>query len=89
MYEGEHTIVELRCDNSLMKTMIDRFGEDISTKPYSMTQFKATVEVSATPTFYGWVFGFGGKIGILNPKTVKEAYKEQVKQVLAGLEETK
>lgn len=87
MYEGEHTVVELKCDNSLMKTMIDRFGEDISTKPYSMTEFKAAVKVSATPTFYGWVFGFGGKIGILSPKEVKEAYKEQVKQVLDGLEE--
>jgi predicted DNA-binding transcriptional regulator YafY len=89
MYDGEHIVVELKCDNSLMKTMIDRFGEDIATKPYSMTEFKATVEVSASPTFYGWVFGFGGKIGILSPKEIKEAYKAQVVQVLKGLEETK
>lgn len=89
MYDSEHIVVELKCDNSLMKTMIDRFGEDISTKPYSMTEFKATVEVSASPTFYGWVFGFGGKIGILSPKNVKEAYKAQVKQVLAEVEGSK
>ncbi|MDD3489451.1 MAG: WYL domain-containing protein [Paludibacter sp.] len=89
MYDSERTIVELRCDNSLMKTMIDRFGEDVSTKPYSMTEFKATVEVSASPTFYGWVFGFSGKIGIISPKEIKEAYKDQLKQVLNGLEESK
>lgn len=86
MYEGDHIIVELKCDNSLMKTVIDRFGEDVSTKPYSMTAFKAIVEVSASPTFYGWVFGFGGKIEILSPKEMKAAYKEQVKQVLISLE---
>lgn len=89
MYDGEHIVVELKCDNSLMKTMIDRFGEDIATKPYSMTEFKATVEVSASPTFYGWIFGFGEKIGILSPKEIKEAYKEQVVQVLKALEDKK
>lgn len=86
MYDSEHIVVELRCDNSLMKTMIDRFGKDVSTKPYSISEFKATVEVSASPTFYGWVFGFGGKIEILSPKNVRETYKEQVMQVLKELE---
>jgi len=87
MYDGSHTVVELKCDNSLMKTMIDRFGEDVSTKPYSLTEFKAIIEVSASPTFFGWVFGFGGKISILSPNDIKETYKEQVKQVLDGLED--
>ena len=87
MYDSSHTVVELKCDNSLMKTMIDRFGEDVSTKPYSLTEFKAIVEVSASPTFFGWVFGFGGKISILSPNDIKETYKEQVKQVLDGLED--
>ena len=45
------------------------------------------VEVSASPTFFGWVFGFGGKISILSPNDIKETYKEQVKQVLDGLED--
>lgn len=87
MYDSSHTVVELKCDNSMMKKMIDRFGEDVSTKPYSLTEFKAIVEVSASPTFFGWVFGFGGKISILSPKDIKETYKEQVKQVLDGLED--
>lgn len=87
MYDGSHIVVELKCDNSLMKTMIDRFGEDVSTKPYSLTEFKAIIEVSASPTFFGWVFGFGGKISILSPNDIKETYKEQVKQVLDRLED--
>ena len=30
MFSGEKVLVDLRCDNSLMKTMVDRFGEDVT-----------------------------------------------------------
>ena len=30
MFSGEKVFVDLRCDNSLMKTMVDRFGEDVT-----------------------------------------------------------
>jgi len=80
MYDGSHRTVELRCDNSLMKTIIDRFGEDVPTKPYSMTDFKVTVEASITPTFYGWIFGFGKKLEILEPQDVKAGYIQQLRE---------
>jgi len=32
----------------------------------------AIVDVSVSPTFYGWVFQFGGKMSILGPDEVKE-----------------
>ena len=31
MFSGEKVLVDLRYDNSLMKTMVDRFGEDVTT----------------------------------------------------------
>ena len=31
MFSGEKVLVDLRCDNTLMKTMVDRFGEDVTT----------------------------------------------------------
>ncbi len=38
LYDGQEVItVDLRCDNSLMKTMIDRFGEDVKALVYDMT----------------------------------------------------
>ena len=45
-----------------MKTIIDRFGEDVQTLAYDVTSFRVLAEVSASPTFFGWVFGFGGKV---------------------------
>ena len=68
-------LVDLRCDNSLMKTMVDRFGEDVTTLAYDMTSFRVQTEVSASPTFFGWVFGFSGKVQILAPESVKEQYR--------------
>ena len=32
MFSGEKVLEDLRCDNSLMKTMVDRFGEDVTDK---------------------------------------------------------
>lgn len=79
MYDGDNVTVDLRCDNSLMKTMIDRFGEDVTTLAYDMTSFRLITEVSASPTFFGWVFGFGGKVQILAPVEVKEQYRQMIR----------
>ena len=43
-----------------------------------MTSFRLITEVSASPTFYGWVFGFGGKVQILAPQEVKEEYYRMI-----------
>lgn len=78
MYDGEETTVELQCDNSLMKVVIDRFGEDVDTKSMSDGTFLARLTVSASPTFYGWVFQFAGLMKIVSPKAVKEQYEEML-----------
>ncbi len=80
MYDGDNVTVELRCDNNLMKTMIDRFGEDITTLAYDKTSFLLKTEISASQTFFGWVFGFGGKVQILAPESVKERYRQMIVQ---------
>ena len=78
MFEGDVTKVDLRCDNSLMKTIVDKFGEDVTTLAYDMNSFRVIADVATSPTFYGWVFGFSGKIQILGPQNVKEEYEEMV-----------
>ena len=78
MFSGEKVLVDLRCDNSLMKTMVDRFGEDVTTLAYDMTSFRIQTEVSASQTFFGWVFGFNGKVQILGPESVREQYRQMI-----------
>lgn len=88
MFSGEKVLEDLRCDNSLMKTMVDRFGEDVTTLAYDMTSFRVQTEVSASPTFFGWVFGFNGKVQILAPESVKEQYRQMIAKADEDMQES-
>lgn len=80
MFDGREVKVVLLCDNSLIKVIIDRFGEDITITTYDETRFIVEVEVSTSPTFFGWVFQFGGKIQIYSPKEIVDEYRNMLKQ---------
>ena len=82
MYDGEPQEVELLCDNELMKSVIDKFGEGIKTERVSDEQFKATVSVSTSKTFYAWCFRFAGAMKITAPKVVVDEYKGMARKVL-------
>ena len=79
MYDGEDCTVTLRCDNSVMKDVIDRFGEGVKTTPLDDTSFLAEVEVSVSQTFFAWVFAYAGKIKIVEPQKVKSDFQKQLK----------
>lgn len=82
MFEGDEKEVELICDNELMKSVIDKFGEGIMTERMSDKQFRVTVTVSASKTFYAWCFRFAGQMQILGPKDVRAKYLEMAKKIL-------
>ena len=72
LFDGERTTVELLCHEDAMNSVIDHFGEQAKTKPVDDTHFLLTAEVSLSPTFFAWVFQFGGKIQIQGPENVKQ-----------------
>ena len=76
LFDGERTTVELLCHEDAMNSVIDHFGEQARTKPVDDTHFLLTVEVSLSPTFFAWVFQFGGKIKIQSPEEAKRTYEE-------------
>lgn len=84
MYDGEETEVTLLCENAVMKYLIDRFGEDIETERVSEDRFQAKVRVSASRTFYGWVFGFAGQIRITGPERARVEYEDMARVALEG-----
>jgi predicted DNA-binding transcriptional regulator YafY len=75
MYDGEIETVTLLCENAVMKSIIDRFGVEVKTEINDAEHFTAVAEVSVSPTFYGWVFSFGGKIRITAPEGAVNTYK--------------
>ena len=82
MYDGEPTHVTLRCDNAIMKAIIDRFGESVKTLPADEQHFLAEVDVSISPTFYSWVFTYGGKMQILSPESISKEYQKRLTDAL-------
>ena len=70
------TEVKLLCENSMMKAIIDKFGTKVHTKAVDKDHFLATVKVCTSPTFYRWVFGWGGMMRIEGPEEVIADYSK-------------
>ena len=83
MFSGETQEVKLRFHCSLVNTVIDRFGKNITLRPDGDEWFTIRVNVKAEPPFFGWLFQFGTKVEIVNPQELKEKYIEQLKKVFA------
>ena len=60
MYPDDLQTVTLLCENHLMRSVIDRFGESVQTETVDDGHFRATVEVAPSPPFFAWVFTFWG-----------------------------
>jgi predicted DNA-binding transcriptional regulator YafY len=85
MFAGDEKEVILECRDDMMKYIIDQFGEDVETWKVSEDTFRAMVSVADSPTFYGWVFSFAGKVRITGPDRIRDKY---VAMVRAAAEES-
>ena len=74
MYGGPEEKVTLRCRMEILDQVIDRFGDGIEIKMGRNDHFTITVPVSLSTTFYAWVFQYVGKMSIIAPEYVREAY---------------
>ncbi len=79
MYAGESIRVEILCENSMMNAVIDRFGESVFVQKADGEHFKISVNVDISPTFFAWVFTFGGKMKITSPENVKKQFNDMIK----------
>ena len=80
MYSGECKEVELVCNNEVIDSIIDRFGEEVLIYANDMESFRIIIKTTISHVFYSWVFGFGGKVKIKAPSKVKDDYAQMVKQ---------
>lgn len=81
MFGGKSESVTLRCDSSLAGVIIDRFGQDIVFRKATENQFDITVSVVLSPQFYSWVFGFGGRMTIVESDKAREEFLKQLETV--------
>lgn len=83
MFDTDETVqVDLLCDASLMKYVVDHFGTGVNTEVIDKDHFAAHVTVCPSPTFYRWVFGWGGKMKIAAPESIREKYKTMLQEAM-------
>ncbi len=82
MFTGTERKVKLRFDNSLIGTVIDRFGRDISVFPDKDGHFVTYLDVVVSPQFYAWLFAFAGKAEILEPEEIRSGMLRQASAVM-------
>lgn len=68
--------VTLIYTGDVVKGVIDQFGMGIDVWQIDDEHFRTKVKVCTSPTFYGWVFQWGGKVRIEGPSEVLEEYRE-------------
>ena len=81
MFSGETCQLRLRCKASMAGVIIDRFGQDVMLVPDSDEFFTVTVEVVASPPFWGWLFGLGADVELLSPSWAVEEFKARLRDL--------
>ena len=85
MYDNEEPEeVTLLCANEVMKGVLDKFGMDITVKKADPEHFRTKVKVCTSPTFYSWVFQWGGKVRIEGPEAAVTEYRKMAQKALEG-----
>ena len=82
MFGGKTSNVVLRFSKELVEPVFDKFGEDTEIKKINKKACKAAVNVRVSPTFFGWLAQFGGKMKIVSLASVKEKYENHLKAIL-------
>lgn len=82
MFSGTKQKVTFSCDETMIGPMLDRFGTEVTVIPQPDKTFTLYADVAVSPPFFGWVCGFGGKVRILEPETVKEDFVTHLRTLL-------
>lgn len=82
MFVGEQTEVKLTFPKEMIEVAIDRFGENISPKNIGDDQYLIKVTIQVSKLFFSWLTSFEGKVGIQSPLSVRDEYRNFLKNNL-------
>ena len=85
MYSGEEQVVTLRCSQSMIGVIIDRFGRSVPVTVEDEDLFRVHVRVAVSPQFFGWLASLEGAVVPIAPLSVCEQYREHLENILKQL----
>lgn len=85
MYGGKEITVKIEADNKLIGVFKDRFGEYANIRPSfdNPNAFVARPTVYISQQFYGWLFGLGSDVNIIEPEEIRKEYLKKLKEAAA------
>lgn len=83
MFNGENVSVRIRFVNHLAGAVIDRFGPEVIMVRDDEEHFFMVADVSVSPRFYGWLFGFGDEAELVYPPEIRKEMAELSARVAA------
>ncbi len=86
MFGGKEERVTLWCQESLVGVFYDRFGSSLVTRK-AEGGFEMSLPVMVSPMFFSWLMGFSGRVKVLSPEPVRQAFLEQLHSILSVYEE--
>lgn len=81
MFGGTDEMVMLKCEDSMIGPILDRFGTDVIIVPSDENHFIVNHEVTVSGQFFGWLVGLGPKVRIMAPEHVAEEYCRLLKEI--------
>lgn len=85
MYGGEEETVTLQFPNHLIGVVLDRFGKSADIRPLEEERFRIRAKVTVSGQFFGWLAGIGKEAVITAPSSVKEQYRQWLKEIAESL----
>lgn len=81
MFAGEEKELTIIFSNKLIGVVIDRFGADVKIHRHDADSFAATVKISVSAQFYGWLAALGVGARITEPKEEAQNFIQFVKKI--------
>ena len=84
---GKADYITIKFENSMLDTMLERFGGNVGTTKYTRIDgkhFTVKTFIVESENFYGWICGLGGKAIIIEPQETAKRFKEYLEKIEAG-----
>ena len=78
MFGGELQHVVLQFTDDVISYIFDKFGADTVIKRLGPDCCRAEVDVQVSAPFFAWVFMFDGRLRIVEPAALKDAYRQKL-----------
>ncbi len=81
MFSGEIKTIELRCSNTIIDEILDRFGCDVPLRADGEDHFIIKIKTAVSKGFVSWVLQYGDSIKVKAPKSLANEVKVNAERV--------